>query len=240
MTEALEMRVVKAGCFSCGASAPSAEGPSQPRHQSGRTHASTLTTSAPRSARCRVARGPDQPIDRSTTRTPASGRAVASPGGSSPSRPVGTGGPGRSRRGRLPRTRAACSPRRGARPAARAGVRRSRNGTPGASNRPRSGCAIVAKACRARQCGHASSSAMVGTGASGMRRRCAAWTHSSTRRSERRGPSSRSTSSACSRRAAVVAKRGSAAVSGRPASSHSACHCGSVSVVTPTQPSRHG
>src|SRR5204863_21390 len=46
---------------------------SMPRHQSGYWHASTLITSAPRSAMCRVASGPAQPIDRSTMRTPSSG-----------------------------------------------------------------------------------------------------------------------------------------------------------------------
>ena len=49
---------------------------SLPRHQSGWPHALIFTTSAPRSAMWRETSGPAQPIVKSTTRTPASGRSA--------------------------------------------------------------------------------------------------------------------------------------------------------------------
>ena len=97
-----------------------------------------------------------------------------------------------------------------------------------------------AKLPRARQCGVASTSAIVGTGASGTRLRCPSSSIAAADSLATAGIRIASSASAAAMRKSVVSYRLSRANSGIPTTSHSPCHCCGVSAEIPIHPSRAG
>ena len=122
---------------------------------------SGLITSAPRSASSMVAKGPAQTTQRSTTRTPSSGRS-ASP----LARRAGRGGAalGAGLRESSFSTSFVCLPSRGAGRRSSQPPVSSRNGRPGRVTRPSSGCSMLAQKPRPRKCSSSNRSCMLKSG----------------------------------------------------------------------------